>query len=137
MIEWLTRFAQLIDAELGTRTAIAAIVYSLAISWCWTQWSKGLPVWWTLSDGQMRWATRLGAFLSGSIPAFILWPVHDLAAAVIATAIGMASPTIYLIVKRVLTLKYPKLEGVLSARPDFEQCRRAPPKPPNAGKSTM
>lgn len=131
MIEWLG----LIDVELGTRTAIAAIVYSLAISWCWTQWTKGLPLWWTLTDAEMRWATRLGAFLSGAIPAFILWPVHDLAAIVIATAIGMASPTIYLIVVRILVAKWPYLETVFSARPDLE--RKQTPKPSNAGKSTM
>lgn len=137
MIDWLTNFAHLINTELGTRTAIAAIVYSLIISLCWTQWTKGLPVWWTLTDAQMRWATRLGAFLSGSIPAFILWPVHDLAAAVIATAIGMASPTIYVIVKRVLVARYPTLEAVFSARPDLDAHRSDTPKPTNAGKSTM
>jgi len=121
MIDWLTNFAHLINAELGTRTAIAAIFYALAISWCWTQWTKGLPVWWALSDGQMRWATRLGAFLSGWFPAFILWPVHDLAAAVIATAIGMASPAIYLIVIRTAVRRWPWLEGIFSARPDLSK----------------
>lgn len=121
MIDWLANFAHLVNTELGTRTAIAAIVYPLAISWCWTQWTKGLPIWQPLTDGQMRWATRLGALLSGALPAFILWPVHDLAAAVIATAIGMASPTLYLIVKRILVAKWPKLEAVFSARPDRGQ----------------
>jgi hypothetical protein len=137
MIDWLGHFAHLVDIELGTRTAIAALIYSLVISWCWTQWTKGLPVWWTLTDGQMRWATRLGAFLSGWIPAFILWPVHDLAAVVIATAIGMASPTLYLIVARMLVWKWPFLEAVLSARPDLKQCDDDPPRPANAGKTTM
>lgn len=135
MMDWLGHFAHLVDIELGTRTAIAAIVYALAISWSWTQWTKGLPLWWTLTDAQMRWATRLGAFLSGFIPAFILWPVHDLAAGVIATAVGMASPTIYLIVMRIAVWKWPVLESVFSARPDLEAHQPTPPS--NAGKSTM
>lgn len=137
MIDWLGHFAHLVDIELGTRTAIAAIVYALLISWSWTQWTKGLSFWWKLTDAQMRWATRLGAFLSGFVPAFIIWPVHDLAAGVIATAIGMASPTLYLIVMRTLVWKWPFLEAVFSARPDLDKHRTEPPRPANAGKSTM
>lgn len=136
MIEWLGRLLQLIDAELGTRTAVLAIVCSLGISWSWTQWTKGLTLWWRLSDAQMRWATRLCAFLSGAVPAYLLWPVRDVTAAVVATAIGLMSPTLYMLAKRLLTLKYPKLEGVLSARPDFGDRDDKPP-PSNAGKTTM
>jgi len=118
MIEWLGRLAHLIDVELGTATALRAIAIALVISWCWTQATKGLPVWWTLTDAQHRWATRWGAFLSGFAPAWLLWPVHDVSAAVMATAVGLASPAAYTLVIRIADHYWPWLDGYVSARPE-------------------
>lgn len=117
MIEWLRSLASLIDAELGTATALRAIVVALVISWCWTQVTKGLPIWHRLSDRQLRWAVRLAAFVSGFVPAYLLWPVHDVSAAVMATAVGIASPVAYTLTVRIATHYWPWLDTAISARP--------------------
>lgn len=118
MIEWLRNLAELVNAELGTATAIRAIFAALVISWCWTQAMKGLPVWWKLTDAQHRWATRLGAFLSGFLPAWALWPVHDVSALVMAAAVGIASPAAYTLTVRAAEHYWPWLDDYVSARPE-------------------
>lgn len=119
MIDWLRNLAGLMNAELGTATAIRAIVVALVISWCWTQATKGLRLWRPLTDAQHRWATRFGALLSGALPAFVLWPVHDASAVVMAIAVGMASPFLYALAVRLAVRKWPFLEQLVSARPEL------------------
>jgi len=120
MLVWIERLLDLINKQLGANTVIAAIIVPLIISSSWTQWTKNLPVWHFLSDNQMKWATRLCAFLAGAAPSFILWPKHDASGAVMAIAVGLSSPTLYKIIMFFAKLKYPKVEGVMSARPYFE-----------------
>lgn len=118
MIDWQA-IIHAIDAELGGRTVVAAILAGLLCSLAFTQALKKFgPDFDGLSDAALRWFIRASAFAFGFVPTFLLWPQRGAPAWAFGFAIGVLAPTIYTIVVRVLVHFFPWLDGKISARPE-------------------
>jgi hypothetical protein len=118
MIDWQA-IVHGIDAELGGRTVVAAVLAGLLCSLAFTQALKKLgPGFGNLSDAALRWFIRASAFAFGFLPTFLLWPQRGAPAWAFGFAIGVLAPAIYTVAARIAVHYFPWLDGKLSARPE-------------------
>lgn len=101
-------------------TTLPAQVYAtaagLVFSWCGTQTLKfRIPK--TLSDDEHKFRVRAMAFGLAFVPAFGLWPSHDLKALIWCALVGICAPIAYIGVMRALYHFFPWMEKKMSARP--------------------
>lgn len=117
MIDWQA-ILDAINAQLGGRTAVAAVLAGLLCSLAFTQALKKLgPDWERLSDRQLRLLIRVTAFAFGFVPTFALWPQRGWAAVSFGFVVGVLAPAIYTLAARIAVHYWPWLDAALSARP--------------------
>lgn len=121
MLDWINTFAAWL-----ARPEVRAILVGLIVSWNATQIVKNAPSLVRLPEPQHRAWTRLIAFLVGAAPTAVLWPGEPAERALIAAAVGLASPAIYTAGVRVLYHYFPWLEVKMSANPAVSKEDRNP-----------
>lgn len=119
MIDFVTSILDIINQQLGHATVVRALVLSMLISGGLTQLAKFSPSLNQAGDAVYRFLVRVFAFLSAFVSCWALWPKADSAAGIsAAVVVGLFSPTVYAVVVNVLVWKWPKLDAILSGRPD-------------------
>lgn len=127
MIDWWKHLADVLNVELLRNSAIRAVVIGFVFSIGLTQLIKFTRAFDRMPAAQHRVATRAVAFCFATGVTWLLWPTPETDGIVIAVAVGLVSPTAYVIVKRAATHYWPWLEPVLSARPATPAKPTVPP----------
>jgi hypothetical protein len=110
MIDTITQVLTLINAQLGHRTPVLALVVGFGFSIATTQYIKKRP-----TINLPRWQIRVVAFLLASVPTALLWPTPGVTAILVGAWMGLIAPLAYTVVARIAVHRWAWLDPILSA----------------------